>query len=475
MADKFDVAVIGGGPGGYVAAIRAAQLGMKVCVVEMDKMGGICLNWGCIPTKALLQSAHTLEHIKHASEFGISVKDIKTDFPAVIKRSRGVADQMSKGVSFLMKKNNITVIAGKAVFKDKNTISVQDSKGNETGEVSADNFIVATGARSKPLPGTPFDGNIILSSKEAMIQEDAPKTLAVIGAGAIGIEFSDFYASMGTKVHIIEYLDHLLPNEDEEISKILERTFKKRAIDFTTGAMVIEVKTTKTGATLKIQDKKDTTKITELKVDKVIVGIGLSPNTENMKLEEIGIKLDKGFIHVNNRYQTTVDTIYAIGDVTGPPLLAHVASMEGIKAAEAISITKGNHHNLDYQPINYDFIPGCTYCHPEVASVGMTEKKAIATGHKIKVGRFPYTASGRAQAQGETTGMFKIIADAEHGEILGGHIIGAGATEMISEINLGANMELTAKDLMNTIHAHPTLSEGVMEAAADVYGEAINT
>ena len=475
MAEKFDVAVIGGGPGGYVAAIRASQLGLKTCVIEMDKMGGICLNWGCIPTKALLQSAHLLEHIKHSSDFGISVNDVSTDFPAVIKRSRGVADQMSKGVDFLMKKNNIITINGKAIFIDKNTVGVHDQKGKEVQTVTADKFIIATGARPKPLPGVEFDKSMILSSKEAMTQESVPKKLAVIGAGAIGIEFSDFYAAMGSEVHIIEYLDHLLPNEDEEISKILERTFKKRKIDFSTGAMVTEAKTGKDGVTLKIQDKKDAAKVKELKVDKVIVGIGLIPNTEEMNLDKVGVKTDKGFISVNNRYQTTVNTIYAIGDCIGAPLLAHVASMEGIKAAEAISIEAGNPHHVEYEPINYDFIPGCTYCHPEVGSVGMTEKKAIAAGYKVKVGRFPYTASGRAQAQGETTGMFKIVADAEHGEILGGHIIGAGATEMISEITLGASMELTAKNLMDTIHAHPTLSEGIMEAAADVYGEAINT
>lgn len=474
MAEQFNVVVIGGGPGGYVAAIRAAQLGFNVAVVEMERLGGICLNWGCIPTKALLQSAHLLEEIKHANEFGISTENSKADFPLVISRSRKVADQMAKGVEFLMKKNKITVINGKAIFKDKNTIQVLDQSSNPITEVISDRFIVATGARSKPFPGILFDKKLVLSSREAMQEQSAPKKLGIIGAGAIGVEFADFYASMGSEVHIIEYFDHLLPNEDVEISKVLENSFKKRGIKQYLGKSVSGFEVKANSVLLKVKSKTNESEVEDLEVDKVIVGIGLVPNTEGIRLEEVGVHLEKGFIGVNDRYRTTVDTIYAIGDCTGGPLLAHVASMEGIKAAEAIGLDLGTKHKLEYIPINYDLIPGCTYCHPEVASLGLTEKKALELGHEIKVGKFPFTASGRAQAIGATTGMVKIIASKKHGEILGAHIIGANASELISEVMVGASMELTVRNLAGTIHAHPTLAEGIMEAAADVLGEAIN-
>jgi dihydrolipoamide dehydrogenase len=440
----------------------------------MERLGGICLNWGCIPTKALLQSAHLLEEIKHANEFGILTENSKPDFPSVISRSRKVADQMAKGVEFLMKKNKIFVIAGKAIFKDKNTIQVLDANESPIREIISDRFIVATGARSKSFPGVLFDKKLVLSSKEAMIELVAPKRLGIIGAGAIGIEFADFYTSMGSEVHIIEYFNHLLPNEDEEISKVLENSFKKRGIKQYLGKSVIGFDVKANSVLVRIKTKIDESEIEEVEVDKVIVGIGLTPNTEGIRLEEIGVHLEKGFITINDRYRTTVDTIYAVGDCTGAPLLAHVASMEGTKAAEAIGLELGVEHKIEYLPINYDLIPGCTYCHPEVASLGLTEKRALELGHEIKIGRFPFTASGRAQAVGATTGFVKIVASKKHGEILGAHIIGGNASELISELMLGASMELTVYNLAGIIHAHPTLSEGIMEAAADVFGEAIN-
>ncbi len=472
MAEKFQVVVIGAGPGGYVAAIRSAQLGFKTAIIEMEKLGGICLNWGCIPTKALLQSAHLLEEMKHANEFGIISDLPKPDFDKVISRSRKVADQMAKGVDFLMKKNKVGVIYGKASFKTKNLISVIDSSGKET-EVESDRFIVATGARSKPFPKLDFDSNLVLSSREAMVEKTIPKKLGIIGAGAIGVEFADFYSSMGSEVEIIEYLDHLLPNEDEEISKVLETSFKKRGIKLHLSKGVTGFEKKSNSIVLEISEKVSGEK-EKIEYDKIIVGIGLIPNTENLKLEEVGVNLNKGFINIDSKFRTNTETIYAIGDCTGAPLLAHVASMEGIKAAEAIAIELGKNSHIHYEAINYDLIPGCTYCHPEVASVGMSEKKAIEQGYEIKIGRFPFTASGRAQAVGQTTGMVKIVAGKEHGEILGAHIIGASATELISEFMVGASTELTVHNLATIIHAHPTLSEGVMEAAADVLGEAIN-
>ena len=471
MSDQFEIIVIGGGPGGYVAAIRASQLGMKVALVEVEKLGGVCLNWGCIPTKALLQSAHLLQDFQHASSFGILTENTKPDFPAIIQRSRKVADQMSKGVDFLMKKNKVTVIYGKAKFLDQQTIQVENSSGNST--MKADRFILATGAQAKPFPGVPFDQNIILSSKEAMQQKEIPARISIIGAGAIGIEFADFYASMGSKVTIFEYLDHLLPNEDEEISKILERSFKKRNISFFLSTSVTAIVTNRGTATVKFRPKAGGEEA-QAEADKVLVGIGLTPNTVGMNLEEVGVVLEKGFIKVDAYYRTSVSSIYAIGDCNGPPLLAHLASMEGIKAAEAISIEYKKNKLIEYQPINYEKIPGCTYCHPEVASFGKTEKKAVQEGISIKVGRFPFTASGRAQAVGDTTGLVKIITDEKHGEIIGGHIIGLNASELISELLVSSINELTAHNLATTIHAHPTLSEAIMEAAADSLGEAIN-
>ncbi|MDZ4724751.1 MAG: dihydrolipoyl dehydrogenase [Leptospira sp.] len=469
---KFQVVVIGGGPGGYVAAIRAAQLGFETAVIEKERLGGVCLNWGCIPTKALLESAHILEHLKKAASFGLKADNVSAEFEAVIKRSRSVADQMAKGVEFLMKKNKINVLSGTASLLDKNTIEVKNEKG-ESLTYGADFIIIATGAKNKSLPFLPFDGNKVLNARDAMIQKSVPKTLAIIGAGAIGVEFADFYASMGAKVSIIEFQDHLLPNEDVEISQILERSFKKREIEQYLSYAVESANINKDAVELILQDRKSAKK-EKLSFERVIVGVGISANTENIGIQEIGVKTKNGFIEVGANYRSTIDHIYAIGDCIPTPSLAHVASAEGIRAAEDISIRTGNPHKLNIHPLNYDYIPGCTYCHPEVASVGLTEQKAISLGYELSIGKFPFTASGRAQAQGDTTGMVKIISDKKHGEILGAHIIGGAATEMIAELTLGANMEITVKELASTIHAHPTLAEGVMEAAAAVLGEAIN-
>lgn len=468
---QFQVLVIGGGPGGYVAAIRASQLGLKTGLVERESLGGVCLNWGCIPTKALLESAHLLEHIQKAEQFGIQVSSVEANFGKVIERSRQVANQMAKGVGFLMKKNQIEVISGDARLKSAQIVEVKSS--TETISLQADYIILALGAKNKELPFLPFDGKKVLSAREAMVEPQPIPKLAIIGAGAIGVEFADFYATMGSAVHLIEYQSHLLPNEDAEISSLLEKSFKKRNINFSLNTSVASATLLETGVELTLLDRYSA-KNDKLLFDKVIVGVGITPNTKNIGLEEIGIKLQNGFIEVSNSYRTTVPNIYAIGDCIATPALAHVASAEGIRAAEDISIRLGNPHKVEVHPLSYKYIPGCTYCHPEVASVGLTEEKAKAQGYEINVGKFPFTASGRAQAMGDTAGLVKIISDQKHGEILGAHLIGPGATELIAELTLGANMELTVKELMNTIHAHPTLSEGIMEAAAAVLGEAIN-
>ncbi|MCB1156117.1 MAG: dihydrolipoyl dehydrogenase [Leptospiraceae bacterium] len=473
MSEIYEVVVIGGGPGGYVAAIRASQLGFKTAVIERDKLGGICLNWGCIPTKALLQSAHLLEEMKRSKEFGILSENPRPDFPEIIQRSRNVAAQMSKGVSFLMKKNKIDVIEGNAKFKNRNTMILE--KEGKYSEVQSKYFILATGARAKEFPGVPFDNHRVISSKEAMQLKEIPQKLAVIGAGAIGVEFSDFYASMGSDVTLIEFLPSILPNEDAEISKILDRSLKKRKITVKTSTAVKSFFLKDNSVTLQMENlqKKDS-QLETLDFDKVLVGIGLQANTENLQLEELGIVLEKSFIQVNSKYNTAVENIYAIGDCIGPPLLAHVASFEGIRAAEAIGIKENRFPEKDYETINYEMIPACTYCHPEVASVGLSEEKVKKAGIEYNVGKFPFSASGRAQAMGDTTGMIKIISEKKYGEIIGAHIIGPNASELIPEIVLGGSYELTTKNIANTIHAHPSLAEGVMEAAAAAFGEAIN-
>lgn len=471
MSESYDLTVIGAGPGGYVAAIRGAQLGMNVCIIEKERPGGICLNWGCIPTKALLESAHLLDKIHSAKGFGIDLSGAKPDFPSIIARSRNVADSMASGVEFLLNKNKITRKKGTAVFKDSNTIWLPDTSKEE---ITSKYYILATGARARELPGLPFDAGTVLSSKTAMIQEKIPESLLIVGAGAIGVEFADFYSTMGTKVTLVEMMDQILPVEDKEISAFLEKSFVKRGIRVLTGVGVSDpvIKNGKVKVLLKGKNLPESGEISE--TEKILVSIGLVPNTDTMNLEEIGVFLQKGFVKTDSQYKTSIPHIYAIGDCNGPPLLAHVASMEGIKAAEAISIQVGNPHHLSYTPINYDAIPGCTYCHPEIASIGFTEKKATDMGYTISVGKFPFIASGRAKAMGDTGGFTKVVVDKSSGEILGAHLIGPGVTELLPAVALGITQELTAKDIATTIFAHPTLSETVMESFGAALGEAIN-
>ncbi len=460
----FDVLVIGSGPGGYVAAIRASQLGKKVGIVERSELGGICLNWGCIPTKALLRSAEVYEMMKHADNYGLKAKDVAVDFPGVIKRSRGVADRMSKGVTFLMKKNKIETIVGHGKLLDNKTVEVSAEDGKKT-KVTADSIIIATGARARQIPGMESDGKKVISYREAMVLDKQPKSLIVVGAGAIGVEFAYFYNSIGTEVTIVEMMDYILPVEDEEVSKQLAKTFKKSKIDIRTGTKVEALKKGRSNVTLTVS--KDG-KSEELQAEKVLMAIGVQGNVENLGLEALGVEMDRGWIKVNENYQTNVAGVYAIGDVAGPPWLAHVASKEGILAAEHIAGHK-------IVPLDYGTIPGCTYCVPQVASVGLTETKAKEAGYELKVGRFPIRVNGKAQGLGETEGFIKIIYDAKYGELLGCHIIGPEATELITEVTLAKSMEATYMEVLHAIHPHPTLSEIVMEATHDALGESIHT
>ncbi len=447
----YEVAIIGGGPGGYVAAIRAAQLGKKTVIIERAALGGICLNWGCIPAKALLKSAEVLRSAQKAKKFGVSIGDVSVDFPAVIKRSRQVAGSLSKGVGFLMKKNEVEVLAGDAKLLGDQQIMID----GET-RISADNIIIGTGARPRPLPKTPFDGKTIISSKEAMSLETIPEKLVVVGAGAIGVEFADFYTAMGTRVTIVEMLPHLLPVEDEEVSVELQKMFRRKKIKALLETTVEEISVANQQAIVTVKNKAGE-KI-DLEADKVLVAIGVLGNTEDLGLEEAGVSVEKGWIKTNHFMQTSAPGIYAIGDVSGPPWLAHVASHEGITAVEHLA-------GLNVKPMHYDNVPGCTYCTPQVASIGMTEKAARAAGYELKIGKFPYRASGKAMASGETDGFTKLIYDAKYGELLGAHIIGAEATELIAEIGIARSLEATHEAVLETIHAHPTLSEMIMEAS----------
>jgi dihydrolipoamide dehydrogenase len=463
MAQRnFDVAIIGGGPGGYVAAIRAAQLGMNVGVIERDRLGGICVNWGCIPTKALLRNAEIYRHFQHADEWGISFKDLKFDFSKIVKRSRDVALRNSKGVEYLFKKNKIEHIAGVGTITGKGKIEVSKD-GKSTGAVTANHIIIATGARPRTIPGVQIDGTKIISSTEAMLLEQPPTSMVIMGAGAIGAEFAYFYNAFGTKVTMIEMMPTILPVEDTEISKLLQSSFRKQGIEIYTEAKVESVTISKE-VTVAVGTKEGKK---QFKADVGLMAIGVQGNIENIGLESIGVKVEKGAIVVDDFSRTNIEGIYAIGDVAGPPLLAHVASREGIVCVEKIA-------GKDPQPVDYENIPGCTYCQPQVASVGMTEERAKAEGHEIKVGRFPFSASGKARAIGETEGLVKLIFDAKYGELLGAHILGSEATEMIAELGVAKTLETTVEGIAGSIHAHPTLSEAVMEAAEDAYGHAIS-
>ena len=460
---NYDLIVIGSGPGGYVAAIRASQLGLKVAVVEREELGGICLNWGCIPTKALLKSAQVFEYLQHAADYGIKVTGAEADFDSMIKRSRGVAEGMSKGIQFLFKKNKIDTLVGFGKVTKDRKVEVKAADGKVT-VYEAKSIIIATGTRSRELPNLKQDGKRIIGYREAMTLPKQPKSLVVVGSGAIGVEFAYFYNSIGTKVTIVEYLPNIVPVEDEEVSKQLERSFKKAGITVMTDASVESVDTS--GAVLKVKVK--TKKGEEiLEADTVLSAVGVIANIENIGLEEVGVKTDKGKILVDDFYKTNIDGVYAIGDVVRGPALAHVASAEGIICVEKIA-----GHNP--APLNYGNIPGCTYCSPEIASVGMTEKAAKEAGYEIKVGKFPFSASGKASAAGAKDGFVKVIFDAKYGEWLGCHMIGANVTEMIAEAVVARNLETTGHEIIKSIHPHPTMSEAIMEAAAAAYGEVIH-
>ncbi|MFD1615133.1 dihydrolipoyl dehydrogenase [Gelatiniphilus marinus] len=455
---KYDIIVLGSGPGGYVTAIRASQLGFKTAIVEKENLGGVCLNWGCIPTKALLKSAQVFEYLKHAGDYGLSVKDFDKDFDAVVKRSRNVADGMSKGVQFLMKKNKIDVIEGFGKLKPGKKVDV-DGK-----EYSADNIIIATGARSRELPSLPQDGKKVIGYREAMTLKKQPKKMIVVGSGAIGVEFAYFYNAMGTEVTIVEYLPNIVPVEDEEVSKQLERSFKKSGIKIMTSSEVTKVDTSGSGVKASVKTKKGEE---ILEADIILSAVGIKSNIENIGLEDVGIVVDKDKILVNDFYQTNIPGYYAIGDVTPGQALAHVASAEGILCVEKLA---GQH----VEALDYGNIPGCTYCSPEIASVGLTEKQAKDKGLDIKVGKFPFSASGKASASGAKDGFVKVIFDAKYGEWLGCHMIGAGVTDMIAEAVLGRKLETTGHEVLKAVHPHPTMSEAVMEAVADAYDEVIH-
>ncbi len=459
----FDVLIIGTGPGGYVAAIRASQLGLKVGVVERESLGGICLNWGCIPTKALLKSAQVFDYLKHPQEYGLSAENVGYDFAAVVKRSRGVAEGMSKGVTFLMKKNKIEVITGVAKLKSGREVTVTAADGS-TSVVGAKHIILATGARARELPNLPIDGKKIIGYRAAMVLPTQPKKMVVVGSGAIGVEFAYFYATMGTDVTIVEYLPRIVPVEDEEVSKQLEKSFKKAGIKILTNASVERVDTSGVGCIAFVKSAKGEEKI---ECDVVLSAVGIQANLENLGLEEVGVKVDKGRVVVDEMYRTSVAGVYAIGDLVPGPALAHVASAEGIICVENIA---GQHPH----PLNYGNIPGCTYCTPEIASVGLTEAQAKEQGYDIKVGRFPFSASGKASAAGVKDGFVKVIFDAKYGEWLGAHMIGANVTEMIAEVVVARNLETTGHEIIKSVHPHPTMSEAVMEAAAAAYGEVIH-
>ncbi len=462
---KFDLIIIGTGPGGYVAAIRASQLGMKVAVVERENLGGVCLNWGCIPTKALIKSAQVFNYIQHASDYGITIGDAKVDFDNMIGRSRNIAGDMSKGVQFLMKKNKITVLEGEGKLVRGKKVEVKGEKGTETHE--ADHIIIATGARSRELPSMKQDGEKIIGYREAMTLKKQPKSMVVVGAGAIGTEFAYVYNSIGTKVTVVEYMAQgLVPREDKDISRELGKVFKKAGIDVKAGTAVEKIDTSGKGCKVTVKNQKND-KEEVIECDIVLSAAGVTPNTENIGLETLGITTEKGVIQVDDYYNTNVKGIYAIGDCVPGPALAHVASAEGIVCVEKIA-------GLDPEPINYNNIPSCTYSVPEVASVGYTEESAKEAGYEVKVGKFPFTASGKAKAAGHPEGFVKVIYDAKYGEWLGAHMIGYNVTELIAEVIAARKLETTGHEIIKSIHPHPTMSEAVMEASAAAYDEVIH-
>lgn len=462
---NYDVIVIGSGPGGYVAAIRAAQLGMKVGVVERENLGGICLNWGCIPTKALIKSAQVFEYIKHAKEYGIDVKEASVDFDAMISRSRGVANGMNNGIKFLFRKNKIEVLEGNGKLLPGKRVQVT-AKDGKSAVYTAKSVILATGGRAKPLPNVPIDGEKIIGYRKAMTLGKKPESMVVIGAGAIGVEFAYVYNAIGTKVTVVEYLDGLLPREDKDVSKEIGKTFKKAGVKVKTGHAVQSVDTSGNGCKVVVKNNKSG-KEEVIECDVVLSAVGIQPNTENIGLEEVGVKTDRGFVIVDEYYKTSVDGVYAIGDIIPTQALAHVASAEGIVCVEKIA---GEHT----ETIDYGNIPSCTYCIPEVASVGMTEDAAKEAGYELKVGKFPFTASGKAKAAGAAGGFVKVIYDAKYGELLGAHMIGANVTEMIAEMVAARKLETTGHEILKAIHPHPTMSEAVMEATAAAYDEVIH-
>ena len=461
--EKFDLIILGGGPAGYVTAIRASQLGLSTAIVEKESLGGVCLNWGCIPTKALLKSAQVFEYLKNSEEYGLTVNDVNKDFNSVISRSRKVANTMSKGVAFLMKKNKIKVFNGFGKLTDNKTVTVTDNK--EESQIQAEKIIISTGSRSRELPNLKQDGKNIIGYREAMTLEKQPKNITIVGSGAIGIEFAFFYNSMGSDVTVIEFQNRIVPVEDKEISKELEKNLKKKGITFLTSSEVINSKLKDSGVELDV--KTSSNEIKKITSDIVLSAVGIKTNIENIGLEEIGINIKNDKISTDEFYQTNVKGYYAIGDVVQGQALAHVASAEGILCVEKI---KG----MDVSPLDYENVPGCTYCSPEIASVGLTEDQALEAGYEIKVGKFPFSASGKAQASGKSEGFVKVIFDSKYGEWLGCHMIGEGVTDMIAEAVLGRKLETTGHEVLKAIHPHPTMSEAVMEAVADAYGEVIH-
>lgn len=463
IMSKYDLIVIGSGPGGYVAAIRASQLGMKVAVVEKAELGGICLNWGCIPTKALLKSANVFEYIKHAKDYGVTVGEPKADIKDIVKRSRDVATGMSKGIQFLFKKNKIDHLAGFGKLKKGGKVEVTDAEGKKV-DYEAKNIIVATGGRSRELPAMKIDGKKIIGYREAMVLQEQPKKMLVVGSGAIGVEFAYFYNTLGTEVTIVEFLPRIVPVEDEEVSKQLEKSFKKAGMAIHVNSEVTKVDTSGKGCVATVKTPTGEIKI---EADIVLSAVGVATNLEGIGLEDVGVKTDKGRVIVDDYYKTNVPGVYAIGDIVKGPALAHVASAEGIICVEKMA-------GQNPHPLNYNNIPGCTYCSPEIASVGYTEDAAKKAGYEVKVGKFPFTASGKAKAAGAADGFIKVIFDAKYGEFLGAHMIGANVTEMIAEVVVARNLETTGHEIIKSVHPHPTMSEAIMEAAAAAYGEVIH-